>query len=138
MTKLQNSEFGYTNEIYKLEKLSNGRIQMINTQGDVVTGVSLHPHTRKRALDSNSAVRAHVSKAGNKSYRLVDMKEYEKLVKPLNTTNAEPANEIPSEHKSIVDFIQNGSVTLKPKSLIISDLKWKFLISAGWAAFETM
>jgi nitric oxide reductase NorQ protein len=135
---IKSSEFGYTNEIYKLEKLPNGRIQMMNTQGDVITGVSLHPHTRKRALDSNSAVRAHVSKAGNKSYRLVDMKEYEKLVKPLNTTNAEPANEIPSEHKSIVDFIQNGSVTLKPKSLIISDLKWKFLIRSAVRARNIM
>ena len=57
MKNLQNSEFGYTNEIYKLEKLSNGRIQMLNTQGDVTTGVKLNQITRSKALRTNKAVR---------------------------------------------------------------------------------
>ena len=138
MKKLQNSEFGYTNEIYKLEKLPNGRIQMINTQGDVTTGVKLNQITRSKALRTNSAVRGHINKTGNKTYRLVDMKEYDALVKPLNTTNAEPANEIPKEHNAIVDFIQNGSVGLKPKSLIMTDLKWKYLIRSAVRARNIM
>jgi nitric oxide reductase NorQ protein len=138
MTKLKNSEFGYTNEIYKLEKLSNGRIQMLNTQGDVTTGVKLNQITRSKALRNNKAVRGHINKLGNKTYRLVDMKEYESLVKPLNTTNAEPANEIPKEHNAIVEFIQNGSVALKPKSLIMTDLKWKYLIRSAVRARNIM
>jgi nitric oxide reductase NorQ protein len=138
MKNLQKSEFGYTNEIYKLEKLSNGRIQMLNTQGDVTTGVKLNQITRSKALRTNKAVRGHINKLGNKTYRLVDMKEYEALVKPLNTTNAEPANEIPKEHNAIVDFIQNGSVALKPKSLIMTDLKWKFLIRSAVRARNIM
>lgn len=131
-----NSELGYTSEIYKLVKLPNGRIQMLNTQSQPVTGVKLNQITRSKALKANKAVRGHINKNGAKTYRLVDMQEYENLVQPLNTTKAEPAND--GDHKSIVDFIQEKSVSLKPSNLIMTDLKWKYLIRSAVRARNIM
>ena len=138
MNNQKNTELGYTNEIYKLVKLPNGRIQMLNTKGEAVVGVKLNQITRSKALKSNKAVRSHINKLGNKSFRLVDMKEYDTLVTPLNTNSAEPANELPKAHSELVEFIQNGSVSLKPKTLIISDLKWKYLIRSAVRARNIM
>lgn len=136
--KNTNLEFGYTNEIYKLEKLPNGRIQMLNTQSQPVSGVKLNHITRSKAIKQNKAVRGHINKAGNKTYRLVDMEEYNLLVKPLNTTRGEAADEQPKDHKQIVDFIQNESVSLKPDTLVMSELKWKYLIRSAVRARNIM
>ena len=38
--------------------------------------------------------------------------------------------EVPSGHKEMMDFIQN-SYSLKPKDLVISELKWKYLIRSS-------
>jgi len=70
-------------------------------------------------------------------YRLTDMDEYSKLVSPLKQ-NAEVNSEAPTAHGDITEFIHTKSLELKPESLVISDLKWKYLIRSAVRAKNIM
>jgi len=130
---------GYTNEIYKVEKVGS-RFNLINTAGDVEADSTIvTSFLRKKAHKSNSAVRAHINKSGKKSFRMVDMNEYsDMLVKPINTELAETVVENPTEHKEVLDFIHNGGIKLKPANLIMSELKWKYLLRSAVRAKNIM
>jgi MoxR-like ATPase len=65
------------------------------------------------------------------------MDEYSKLVSPLKQ-NAEVNSEAPTAHGDITEFIHTKSLELKPESLVISDLKWKYLIRSAVRAKNIM
>jgi len=99
MSKTKNEVLvGYTNEIYKVEKVGS-RFNLLNTAGDVEADSTIvTSFLRKKAHKSNSAIRGHINKAGKKSFRMVDMNEYDDmLVKPINTELAETVVENPTE-----------------------------------------
>jgi len=141
MSKVKNMEFGYTNEIYKVENVKS-RFCLVNTKGDVldssastIVGSSL----RKKAATNGKAVRGYVSKNGDKSYRLVDMQEYtDLLVRPMNTDIAETIVENPTEHEDVKKFIHEDGIALKPANLIMNELKWKYLIRSAVRARNIM
>lgn len=130
---------GYTNEIYKVEK-NGSRFNLINTAGDVEADSTIvTSFLRKKAHKSNSAIRAHINKAGKKSFRMVDMTEYnEMLVKPINTELAETVVENPTEHKEVIDFVHKEGIKLKPANLIMTELKWKYLLRSAVRAKNIM
>ena len=87
MSKTKNEVLvGYTNEIYKIENVGS-RFNLVNTAGEVESDSTIvTSFLRKKAHNSNSAIRGHINKAGKKSFRMVDMNEYsDMLVKPINT-----------------------------------------------------
>jgi nitric oxide reductase NorQ protein len=135
MKKVDKS-FGYTNEIFKVIKV-NGAYKMVTPSGTNVGTMGLHIPTRKKAYNSNAALRGYVCKSGKKQYRLVDMNEYDMLVQPLKT-NAEVNSEVPETHESIRQFIHTTSLDLKPQSLVMSELKWKYLIRSAVRAKNIM
>jgi nitric oxide reductase NorQ protein len=135
MKKVDKS-FGYTNEIFKVVKM-NGAYKMVTPSGTTVGTMGLHIPTRKKAYNSNSALRGYVTRTGKKQYRLVDMNEYDMLVQPLKT-NAEVNSEVPETHESIRQFIHTTSLDLKPQSLVMSELKWKYLIRSAVRAKNIM
>lgn len=140
MSKLKNEVLvGYTNEIYKVENSGN-RFNLINTAGEVEADSTIvTSFLRKKAHKSNSAIRGHINKAGKKSFRMVDMNEYsEALVKPINTELAETVVENPTEHTAVLDFIHKDGVALKPKNLIMTELKWKYLLRSAVRAKNIM
>jgi len=130
---------GYTNEIYKVEKVGN-RFNLINTVGDVEADSTIvTSFLRKKAHKSNSAIRGHINKAGKKSFRMVDMNEYsDMLVKPINTELAETVVENPTEHKEVIDFVHKEGIKLKPANLIMTELKWKYLLRSAVRAKNIM
>jgi AAA+ superfamily predicted ATPase len=130
---------GYTNEIYKVEKVGS-RFNLINTAGDVETDSTIvTSFLRKKAHKSNSAIRGHINKAGKKSFRMVDMNEYsDMLVKPINTELAETVVENPTEHKEVIDFVHKEGIKLKPANLIMTELKWKYLLRSAVRAKNIM
>lgn len=134
--KTTDKSFGYTNEIFKVIKVGS-HFKMITPNGTVVGSMGVNTGTRKKAHNSNSALRGYVSKTGKKQFRLVDMNEYEMLVQPLKT-NAEVNHEVPKTHESIRQFIHETSPTLKPNSLVMSELKWKYLIRSAVRAKNIM
>ncbi len=130
---------GYTNEIYKVEKVGS-RFNLLNTAGDVEADSTIvTSFLRKKAHKSNSAIRGHINKAGKKSFRMVDMNEYDDmLVKPINTELAETVVENPTEHKEVIDFVHKEGIKLKPANLIMTELKWKYLLRSAVRAKNIM
>jgi len=140
MSKTKNEVLvGYTNEIYKVEKVGS-RFNLINTAGDVEADSTIvTSFLRKKAHKSNSAIRGHINKAGKKSFRMVDMNEYsDMLVKPINTELAETVVENPTEHKEVIDFVHKEGIKLKPANLIMTELKWKYLLRSAVIAKNIM
>ena len=139
MSKVKNTEFGYTNEIYKVEK-NKSRFNLVNTADEIIDDSTIVGSTmRKKAHSSGKAIRAHINKNGAKTFRMVDMSEFEALkVKPMNTDIAETIVENPTEHKDIIDFIHGEGLALKPANLIMSELKWKYLVRSAVRARNIM
>jgi len=137
----KNKEFGYTNEIYKVENVKS-RFNLVDTKGDVMDSTEskiVGSSMRKKAYANGKAIRGYVNKEGKRSYRMVDMQEYmDMLVKPINTDIAETIVENPTEHKDVVDFIHKDGIGLKPANLIMNELKWKYLIRSAVRARNIM
>jgi len=130
---------GYTNEIYKIEKVGS-RFNLVNTAGELESDPTVvRSVIRSRAHAKGKAVRAHVNKNGQKSFRMVDMNQYnEMLVKPINTAIAETVVENPTDHTAVIDFIHKDGIALKPKNLIMTELKWKYLLRSAVRAKNIM
>jgi len=141
MSKVKNMEFGYTNEIYKVENVKS-RFCLVNTKGDVLDSTAstiVGSSLRKKAATTGKAVRGYVGKNGDKSYRLVDMQEYtDLLVRPMNTDIAETIVENPTEHEDVKKFIHEDGIALKPANLIMNELKWKYLLRSAVRARNIM
>jgi nitric oxide reductase NorQ protein len=140
MSKTKNEVLvGYTNEIYKVENV-NGRFNLVNTAGEVEADSTIvTSFLRKKANKNGSAIRAHINKKGQKSFRMVDMNQYdESLVKPIHTELAETVVENPTEHSAVIDFIHKDGIALKPKNLIMTELKWKYLLRSAVRAKNIM
>jgi nitric oxide reductase NorQ protein len=119
---------GYTNEIYKVEKVGN-RFLLMNTDAEIVN-VPVGSVMRRQAGTSGKAIRGYKNSKGKNSYRMVEMEEYNMLIKPLKENgevNIEPA----TDHEAIKKIIHTDSIDLKPKNLIIKDIKWKYLIRSA-------
>jgi MoxR-like ATPase len=137
--KMQNAEFGYTQECYKVENIKS-RFNLINTLGEAVDDSTIVGSSmRKRAHTNGKAIRGHINKNGVKTYRMVEMQEYtDMLVKPMNTDIAETIVENPTEHKDVIDFIHKDGMELKPANLIMNELKWKYLLRSAVRARNIM
>jgi MoxR-like ATPase len=124
------------NEVYKVEKFGS-TFKMIDTNGNKVgtLGTSL---TRKQAFTEGKAVQAYVDKAGKKTYRKVSMDVYNNLVVPMNTQNGGVQSEESQDHSAVKDFIHKSSVSLKPREMVMTDLKWKYLIRSAVRAKNIM
>ena len=119
---------GYTNEIYKVEKVGN-RFLLMNTDAEIVN-VPVGSVMRRQAGTSGKAIRGYKNSKGKNSYRMVDMEEYNMLIKPLKE-NGEVNIEPTTDHEAIKKIIHTDSIDLKPKNLIIKDIKWKYLIRSA-------
>jgi len=124
------------NEIYKVEKFGS-TFKMIDTAGNKVgtLGTSL---TRKQAFNEGKAVQAYVDKTGKKTYRKVDMGIYNAMIIPMNTADGGIQIEDSADHNAVKDFIHKSSVSLKPRELVMTDLKWKYLIRSAVRAKNIM
>ena len=92
---------------------------------DITTGA------RKKAYKNGMALERRVNKSGNKYWWAVDMSEFETTVEEglLHTLPDEPV-EVPSDHAEVLEFI-HSSYRLKPRGLMMNELKWKYLIRSG-------
>ena len=125
------------NEVYIVEQFGNS-FKLIDTKGTKVGTMGVTTGTRKGAFNEGKALQAFINKNGKKTYRKVDMEVYNSLVVPMNTQNGGVQFEDNSDHKAIKDFIHNGSVQLRPTELVMTDLKWKYLIRSAVRAKNIM
>ena len=125
------------NEVYKVEQFGNS-FKLIDTKDNKVGTMGVTTSTRKGAFNEGKALQAYINKNGKKTYRKVDMNVYNSLVVPMNTQSGGVQFEDNSDHKAIKDFIHNGSVQLRPTELVMTDLKWKYLIRSAVRAKNIM
>ena len=123
-------------EVYKVEQFGN-TFKMIDTQGNKLGAIGT-TSLRKSAFNEGKAIQAYINKNGKKTYRKVDMDVYNSLVVPMNTQNGGVQYEDNFDHTAIKDFIHQGSVNLKPRELVMTDLKWKYLIRSAVRAKNIM
>jgi MoxR-like ATPase len=128
VVKVDTKDFGYTNEVYKIQK-QGARFLLINTDGDVATA-PVGSVMRKKAGLEGKAVRGFKNKKGKNTYRIVDISEYNMLVAPLKEEGIVTVEE-PKTHDEIKRIIHEDSIKLKPRELVIKDLKWKYLVRSA-------
>jgi MoxR-like ATPase len=126
-----------SNEVYKVEAFGNS-FKLIDSNGTKVGTLGIGTGTRKSAYNEGLALQAFIQKNGKKVYRKVSMDVYNNLVVPMNTDQGGVQFEDKSDHTAIKDFIHKGSVNLKPKELVMTDLKWKYLIRSAVRAKNIM
>jgi type IV secretory pathway ATPase VirB11/archaellum biosynthesis ATPase len=118
------------NEVYKVEQFGS-HLKLIDVNGNKVTSVKITTGVRKSAFTQNMALQAYNTKSGRTTYRKVPMATYNNLVSPIVTETAEVQVENPTSHSEIREFIHNLSLELKPRGLVINDLKWKYLVRSA-------
>jgi MoxR-like ATPase len=126
-----------TNEVYKVEQFGNS-FKLIDSKGSKVGTMGIGTGTRKGAFNEGLALQAFVNKNGKKVYRKVSMDVYNNLVAPMATEGGGVQFEDKSDHTAIKDFIHKGSVNLKPIELVMTDLKWKYLVRSAVRAKNIM
>lgn len=126
---MKNSVVDSAPQLFKVEMVGN-RYHMVDTLGNNVGSMGINTLTRRKAFNSNKALKKVITKSGSPMFRLVDMNEYSKMVSPLKQ-NAQPNVEAPKTHNDITEFIHTKSLELRPKDLVISDLKWKYLVRSA-------
>ena len=125
------------NEVYIVEQFGNS-FKLIDTKGTKVSTMGVTTGTRKGAFNEGKALQAFINKNGKKTYRKVDMEVYNSLVIPMNTDNGGVQFEDNTDHTAIKDFIHKGSIQLKPTELVMTELKWKYLIRSAVRAKNIM
>jgi nitric oxide reductase NorQ protein len=88
---------------------------------DITTGA------RKKAFNNGMALERRINKSGGKYWWAVPMSEFEASSAPVFDVSSV---EVPEEHGEILNFI-HGSYSLKPKGLVMKELKWKYLIRSA-------
>ena len=110
----------------------NGKFIAIDAQGNDWTS-EVGYGGRKRAFQQNKALERRVNKNGENYWWKVPMAEF---LNQENNMVSEPITEesvsveIPSEHEEVLNFI-HSSYNLKPRGLMMKELKWKYLVRSA-------
>lgn len=129
---------GYVpNEVYKVETFGNS-FKLIDTNGNKVGTLGIGTGNRKSAYNGGEALQAFIQKNGKKVYRKVDMEVYNNLVTPMTTSEGGVQYEDKMDHTAIKEFIHSNSIKLKPTEIVMTELKWKYLIRSAVRAKNIM
>lgn len=125
------------NEVFKVKMYGNS-YKLINTDGENEGTRGATIGVRKNAFKQGKALQAYIQNDGKKIYRKVSMDVYNSIVAPLNTEKGEKQVEKISDHQAVTEFIHKESIKLKPKELVMKELKWKYLIRSAVRAKNIM
>ena len=110
--------------VVRVEKSGN-RFNAFDADGVKYTS-QITTGARKKAYTNGMALEQRVNKSGKNYWWAVDMSVYEQA----NTPVFESSVDVPQEHAEVLNFIHN-SYSLKPKGLMMNELKWKYLIRSA-------
>ena len=111
--------------VVKIVKSGN-RFNAVDADNNVYTSY-IRTGTRKKAYMSDMALECREGKSGRIYWWKVPMEQFGAQ---SHVPEAPSEVEVPSGHQEVVDFISN-SYSLKPKGLIMKELKWKYLIRSA-------
>ena len=112
------------NVVVRIEKSGN-RFNAWDADGNKYTS-QISIGARKKAYENNTALEQRVNKSGKTYWWGVPMSEFEVNTIPVNTGNVE----VPQEHNEVLNYIHT-SYSLKPKGLVMNELKWKYLVRSA-------
>jgi MoxR-like ATPase len=111
--------------IVKVE-MSGNRFNAWDKDGKKWTS-EISTSTRKSAFNKGMALERREGKGGRIYWWKVPMEQFNSTSTVLT---ADSNVEVPEGHDDVVDFI-HSSYSLKPKGLVMSELKWKYLIRSA-------
>ena len=112
------------NVVVRIEKSGN-RFNAWDADGNKYTS-QISIGARKKAYENNTALEQRVNKSGKTYWWGVPMSEFEVNTIPVNTGDVE----VPQEHNEVLNYIHT-SYNLKPKGLVMKELKWKYLVRSA-------
>ena len=113
--------------IVKIEKSGN-RFNAWDQNGVKRTSEIL-TSTRKSAFNAGMALEQRSGKGGRVYWWKVPMSQFDSAGATLSAPPAAEVN-VPTEHAELMNFIST-SYSLKPKDLVMKELKWKYLIRSA-------
>ena len=111
--------------VVKVE-MSGNRYNAFDNDGNKLTS-HIGTGTRKKAYNAGMALECREGKGGRVYWWKVSMDKFDAT---SNVLTPDSTVEIPEGHDDIVNFIMN-SYGLKPKGLVMNELKWKYLIRSA-------
>ena len=123
----------YTN-IFKVESSEKNLFGKMSTiynafdrDGNKVPAKLLPKPIRQQAFDNNQCIAVNAD--GN--LELVDASLFDTAnIVSEDTTTSTPSIDVPVEHQEVLNFI-HSSYSLKPKALMMNELKWKYLVRSA-------
>ena len=116
---------GKPGTVVKVVKSGN-RFNAFDANGNKFTSY-IGTGSRKKAYAAGNALECREGKTGKVYWWQVSMDKFDAT---SNIPVADSNIEVPEGHDEIVDFI-NNSYSLKPVGLIMSELKWKYLVRSA-------
>jgi nitric oxide reductase NorQ protein len=113
------------NVVVKIE-MSGNRYNAYDSDGKKWTS-EIGTGTRKGAYEKGMALERRTGKGGRTYWWKVDMSEFEVTSVPEFDVSS---IDVPTDHVEVLDFI-HSSYKLKPKGLVMKELKWKYLIRSA-------
>ena len=110
--------------VVKIEKSGN-RFNAWDADGTKWTS-HIGTGTRKGAYNKGMALERRIGKNDRVYWWKVPMSEFESVMTPVVPTSVD----VPTDHAEVLNFI-HSSYSLKPKGLVMSELKWKYLIRSA-------
>ena len=114
----------FVGTIVKIEKSGN-RFNAWDSDGNKYTSY-IWGRTRKNAYENNMCLECYETGGGNIRWKQVPVDMFNNITTPPVETSID----VPQEHTEVLNFI-HSSYKLKPKGLVMSELKWKYLIRSA-------
>jgi MoxR-like ATPase len=103
---------------------SGNRFNAFDVDGNKHTS-NITTGARKKAFEGSYPLGRFTNKSGNHYWKQIDPSLIE-----VNNPTPPVMVEVPSEHTEVLNFI-HSSYSMKPKGLVMSELKWKYLIRSA-------
>ena len=113
------------NTVVKIE-MSGNRYNAYDIDGNKYTS-EIGTGTRRGAYEKGMALERRLNKSGNPYWWKVPMSEFEVSSIPEFDVSS---IDIPTEHAEVLNFI-HSSYKLKPRGLVMKELKWKYLVRSA-------
>jgi nitric oxide reductase NorQ protein len=113
--------------VCRIEKSGN-RYNAWDTDGNKRTS-EITIGARKKAHDGNYLLGRFTNKSGNYYWRQIEGNAVSDTTTP-DVTTSESVIDVPTDHEEVLNFIHN-SYSLKPRGLVMNELKWKYLIRSA-------
>ena len=119
-------EKSMNNVVCKIEKSGN-RYNAWSADGTKWTS-EIGTGTRKRAFEQNMAIERRIGKNDRVYWWKVPMEKYTETEAPVVPDIS--SVDVPSDHAEVLNFI-HSSYSLKPAGLMMTELKWKYLVRSA-------